>query len=404
MSDDPVAVFYQQHPYPPPPSSLDGYQATWRDPVRRRAEFHLLFPGRAYCEDLDVLIAGCGTSQAVRHAMRWPQGRVVGIDVSAASLQSTRELAHRYNVGNLDIHELPIERVHELESEFDLIVSTGVLHHLADPETGLLALRSVLRHNGAAHLMIYARYGRIGVEMFQQYARLLGIGASRAEIIDLANTLAAIPEDHPIVPLLRSSSDFGHPDALADALLNPRERSYPVPELLAALDATGFSFRRWYRQAPYLPWCGAVAQSPHAVKLQHLSPRNQYAAMELFRGSMVRHSLIAHRGDEDRPHEPFGSRWEQAVPIRLPETVIIEERLPPGAAAVLINRSHSYRDLVLPISNAEKRVVMAIDGRRTVAETLAVSDLPNDRGRALYRRMWWYDQVVFDPNPLPRDW
>ncbi len=366
--------------------------------MRSRAEFHLLFPTQRYREDMDLLVAGCGTSQAVRHAMRWPRGRVVGIDVSAKSLQSTRELASRYNVTNLETHELPIERVHELESKFDLIISTGVLHHLADPNAGFSALRSVLRRNGAVHLMVYARYGRTGVEMFQQYARALGIDTEHGEIVDLANTIAEVPEEHPIVPLLRSSPDFAHPDALADALLNPRERSYSVPELLAALDAAGFAFGRWYRQAPYLPHCGAAARSPHASRLQELEPRAQYAAMELFRGSMVRHGLIGHSDDTDSVHGPFGSNWEQSVPIRLPGTVVVEERLPPGAAAVLINRSHTYRDLILPISNAEKQVVEAIDGQRSAAQTLAGSGLPNDAACAFYQRLWWYDQVVFDTS------
>ena len=47
----------------------------------------------------------------------------------------------------------------------------------------------------------------------------------------------------------------------------------------------------------------------------------------------------------------------------------MEERLPPGAAAALINQTHTYTDLVLPIDRAEKRVNNeAIDGTRSVAE------------------------------------
>ena len=38
------------------------------------------------------------------------------------------------------------------------------------------------------------------------------------------------------------------------------------------------------------------------------------------------------------------------------------ERLPPGVAAVLINRSHTYRDIYLPIDAREKRMFDAIDG------------------------------------------
>src|SRR5262245_22152708 len=36
-----------------------------------------------YREDLPILIAGCGTSQAPKYALRWPAAQVTGIDFSA---------------------------------------------------------------------------------------------------------------------------------------------------------------------------------------------------------------------------------------------------------------------------------------------------------------------------------
>jgi SAM-dependent methyltransferase len=394
---DVVAEFYDRHPYPRPRPDLDAYVEQWRDPERRRAEHSLHFPRIPYRENPDILIAGCGTFQAALHALRWPQGRVVGIDVSDTSLQHTADLKQRYNLANLDIQQLPIERVAELGQSFDLIVSTGVIHHLADPDAGLQALRGVLNPDGAIHLMVYARFGRHGVHLMQEYGRLLGIGPD--DVGDLARTLAEIPLDHPLAPLLRQSPDFRDPDALADALLNPREQAYSVPELLDLLDRTGLAFGRWHRQAPYLPHCGFPAMSPHRRLLLDLPTAEQYGAIELLRGSMSRHTVIAHRADrgfDDDRSGLAGDQWEDAVPIRLPHTIIVEERVPPGAAAVLINRSHTYTDLVLPITEPEKLVFQRIDGRCSIAETeaLAGTNLPDLRG--LYQRLWWYDQVAFD--------
>jgi SAM-dependent methyltransferase len=401
---DVIATFYDRHPYPPPRFNLDADQEQWREPSRRRAEYHLLFPRLPFREDLDVLIAGCGTSQAARQALRWPDGRVVGIDVSETSLRHTRDLKRRYNLDNLEVHHLPIERVGELGRRFDLIVCTGVLHHLADPDTGLLALREALRPDGALHLMVYARYGRHGITLFQEYAARLGIGTSERDVRDLAHTLAEIPPDHPLVPLLRHSPDFQRTDALADALLNPRERSYSVPELFAFLERSRVSFGRWYRQAPYLPQCGSPSTTPHAPLLQVLPSREQSAAVELFRGSMTRHTLIAHTDDggpvTDRAGL-HGNRWQDVVPIRLPHTISVEERLPPGAAAVLINQAHAYPDLIMPISEPEKLMFDAIDGRRTISQ-IATETGPLGPGlanaRLLFERLWWYDQVVFDAS------
>ena len=138
-----------------------------------------------------------------------------------------------------------------------------MLHHLPDPDAGLRALREVLEPSGAINVMVYAPYGRAGVYMLQDYCRRLGIAWTTAEIRDLAASLKALPSDHPIAQLLRNSPDFANTAGLADALLHPRDRSYSVPQLMAFLDRAGLAFGRWVRQAPYLPWCGALASTPH---------------------------------------------------------------------------------------------------------------------------------------------
>ena len=138
-----------------------------------------------YRADLDILVAGCGTWQAAKYALCRPDARVVGIDVSTTSLDHTEQLKRKYNLTNLETRQLPIESAAALDRHFDLIVCTGVLHHLADPDAGLRALRSVLKPEGAMYLMVYAPYGRTGVYMLQDYCRRLGIGTSEREISDL---------------------------------------------------------------------------------------------------------------------------------------------------------------------------------------------------------------------------
>ena len=175
-----VRSFYDRYPYPRPVDNLDQYRDLWQDRQRRRAEYHLLWPARSYREDHSILIAGCGTSQAAKHALRWPAAQVTGIDFSATSVSCTEELKRKYNLDNLQVRQLPIERVRELEMSFDQIVCTGVLHHLADPDAGLSALRNVLKPDGAMHLMVYAPYGRTGIYMLQEFCRRLGIHATDA--------------------------------------------------------------------------------------------------------------------------------------------------------------------------------------------------------------------------------
>jgi SAM-dependent methyltransferase len=391
-----VSEFYERHPYPPPVDDLDLYRLSW-DGKRRRAESHLFWPSEPYRDHRKILVAGCGTAQAARYAVRWPNARVVGIDLSETSVAFERELKRKHRLENLELYELPVERAGELGKSFEHVVCTGVLHHLEDPDAGLRALRDVLAPGGAMHLMVYAPYGRAGVYMLQEYCRRLGIGSSDADIDDLAASLKTLPPDHPIAALLRKSPDFETKAGLADALLHPQDRAYSVPQLIEFLDRADLAFGRWIRQAPYLPWCGAIALSPHRAKLAALKVEEQYAALELFRGTMVRHSVVVYGNpDVARKHAvPFdGDDWLEYVPIRLPNTVVVQDRLPAGASAVLINRNHTFTDLYLPIDAQQERLLDAIDGKRRICDMgRAMAD--RDLARSFFEQLWRWDQIVF---------
>jgi 2-polyprenyl-3-methyl-5-hydroxy-6-metoxy-1,4-benzoquinol methylase len=402
---DKVRDFYARYPYPRPVDSLEKYRRLWQDQQRRRADFHLFWPAKSYREDRSILIAGCGTSQAAKHALRWPAAQVTGIDFSATSVRCTEGLKRKYNLHNLQVHQLPIERVNDLETSFDQIVCTGVLHHLADPDAGLRALRGMLKPDGAMHLMVYAPYGRTGIYMLQEFCSRIGIHATDEEIRDLIAALGALPPGHPLENLLREAPDFRHEAALADALLHPQDRAYSVPQLFDFIQRAGLTFGRWLKQAPYTPHCGVIAHIPQASRLAQLPLAEQYAAVELFRGTMLRHSAVLYRNDS--PGGPqlvsfAGDAWHGYVPIRLSDTICVQERLPPGAAAVLINQTHTYRDLFMPIDSTEKRLFDAIDGNCSIGDiverTLPTSQKKShlDIGRAFFERLWWYDQVVFE--------
>lgn len=389
---DAIAVFYDRHPYPPPVADLAALAARSGAGGVDRAAHHLIWPRRPPDSVRSILVAGCGTSQAARHALRRPDARVIGIDVSATSIEHTRRLVERHGIANLEVEQLPIERVAELGERFDHIVCTGVLHHLADPAAGLRALRSVLAPGGALTLMVYARYGRTGVSLIQDYCRLLGVGTSAGEIADLVATLRELPAGHPLGRPLRGSRDFVDDDALADALLNPRDRAYSVPELLALLGDSGLRFGRWERQAPYLPDCGAITETPHAARIAALAQPEQYAAMELFRGTIDRHTVIAFDADDATAGRlDVGGEVDRWVPIRVPTAIAVEERLPPGAAAALLNRAHTATDLVLFVDRDELAAFRRIDGERSIGE------LGRDAAR-LVERLWRHDLVVVDAS------
>jgi SAM-dependent methyltransferase len=403
-----IRSFYDRYPYPRPVDSLENYRHLWEDPYRRRADYHLFWPGKAYREDHSILVAGCGTSQAAKHALRWPNAQVTGIDISATSVRCTQELKRRYNLRNLTVHHVAVEQVNRLRTSFDQIVCTGVLHHLPAPDEGLAALRDVLKLDGAMHLMVYAPYGRTGIYMLQEFCRRVGVSATDAGIRDLISALRALPPGHPLEHILREAPDFRQEAALADALLNPQDRAYSVPQLFDFLERGKLILGRWVRQAPYITHCGVMAQIPQVSRIADLTLEDQYAAAELFRGTMVRHSVIVYCNDGFNENPPIGfsgNMWLGYVPIRMPDTILVQHGIPAAAEGVLINRSHTYSDIFMTVDSTEKCLFDAVDGKRTIGEiSEAISPSPGrslqDLARSFFERLWWHDQVVFDTSRL----
>jgi len=395
---DPIGEFYTAHPYPPPLENLDRAIALWQDPNVHRAEFHLLWPNKEYRAGFDVLVAGCGTWQAAKFALCHPGARVLAIDISPTSLEHTEALKQKYELTNLETRRLPIESAGDLDQSFDLIVSTGVLHHLVDPDAGLRALRSVLGAEGVMYLMLYAPYGRTGVSMLQDYCRRLGVQTTPQEISDLSQVLRMMPQHHPLVSMMRGAREGLDAKALIDALLNPRDRTYSVPQLFEFVEANDLKFARWYWQAPYSPYCGAIADTPHGPRIAALSERDQFTQMELWRGLISNHDFIVRGHDaKDAAKVSFDAEdYLRYVPVRRAWTICVQNNIPPGAAGVLLNQTHMFDDLFLPVNELEKQMWEAIDGQRSISEIVEAVKYSSPHARDFFEKLWWYDQAVFD--------
>lgn len=144
-----------------------------------------------------------------------------------------------------------------------------------------------------------------------------------------------------------------------------------------------------------------------ASRMERLPLEEQYAVMELFRGTLVRHSAILYR--DDYPGDPklvsfSGEAWLDTVPVRLPDTICVQERLPRGAVAVLINQTHTFTDLFMPINSIEKGWFDAIDGNCKIGDIVEKTSPGSKKAnqlvmaRRFFERLWLYDQVVFDAS------
>ncbi len=333
-----VRALYEAVPYPAPPSDLDEY-ASGRQVLRGMpgGHYRLLWPRGPVREELSILIAGCGSAQAPVTALTHPRARVVGIDICRASLAHSRMLMEKYDLRNLELRELPVEAAGTLGETFDLVVCTGVLHHLADPDRGLTVLRDCLKPEGVLYLMVYGRYGRLGVYLAQEYCRRLGVTTAPADLAELREAVQKFPAKNPLLLYAARYAEEAKTEAfLADSFLHPCDRPYTVPELYAWLDRCGVVFRRWLNQAPYLPSCSPLASTDHGRKIAARPEREQHALMELYWGSLTQHTFYAGRTEQPDQRVDFArDEWPSFVPRVRPEAWISRQNLRAGVVAEL---------------------------------------------------------------------
>lgn len=367
MASDPLADVvsgqYEKWGYPEPIRDLPAWLAgnwQWFDPSHAH---RLFWPERDYRPNLNILIAGCGTNQAAVFAYTNPGAKVVAIDVSATSLDHHRWLKDKYALKNLELHRLPIEEVGSLARDFDLIVSTGVLHHLASPEAGMRALAAVLRPEGVAAIMLYARYGRIGVEMLQGVFRDLGLAQDESSLAVVKAGIAALPQDHPLRSYLSVAPDLQFDAGLVDTFLHGRDRSYTVADCLDLVDAGGLVFQDWFLKSSYEPV--AVAGNPFFSAVAALPKEQRWGVMERVNHRNACHFFTACR--PERPPETYridfeSGQWLDAVPILRYRCRLDGDRiLRPGWST--------------PLAAEQLALVRLVDGRRTIREIIAAACL-----------------------------
>ena len=181
-----------------------------------------------------------------------PKSNVRAIDVSSTSIEHTKKLKQRHNLQNLDVSELSLLDAADLKQEFDLIVSTGVLHHLPDPVAGGRALADILRPDGVMSLMLYGKTVRTGVYMLQEAFKTLELEQTQESVDLVRQVLASLPKNHSAhLYLQKTARDLAYDGAVVDTFLNPQDRAYSVAEVYGFIDELGLVFHNWMSNFHY---------------------------------------------------------------------------------------------------------------------------------------------------------
>jgi len=254
---------------------------------------------------LQVLDAGCGRARGLLGAATLqPQVQWLGIDISGAALADARREADQRGLKNVAFAEVDLMTLDGLEAPaggFDVIHSSGVLHHLADPAAGLARLREVLAPHGVLNLMVYGRHGREPLQRLSAaIAGLVPPGTPLPGRLPLARQAAAVARDHVLAGSRFADTADVDDVELVDRLLNVNETSYDVPTLLALLESAGLHLLRWAEPAEWDPG-RQLPEGPLRQRVLQLPPPQRWAFLEVLLRPAGLELIAAHADNPPRP-------------------------------------------------------------------------------------------------------
>ena len=394
-----MARQYQRWVYPSPIFDLEEWNAgnlDWTDPVYAHP---IYWPDREYPAGLDILVAGCGANQAACFAFTNPSAKVVGIDVSQPSLDHQQYLKDKHGLQNLELHLLPVEELSALGLDFDLVVCVGVLHHLAEPAKGMQALAGRLRRDGVASVMLYGKYGRIGVDSLASAFRDLGLGQDDSSVQVVKELISQLPPAHPVWSYLRNSPDLNADTGVVDTFLHGRQRSYTVRECIDLVTSAGLVFQDWLFKSLYYP------QETYALPDRLLSALNGlpdieiWSLMERLWALDTNHSFVACR--PDRPTANYTVDFSSADALGYIPVI----RAYSGVSGNYIFLPRGK----MPLNAVHLPFIQLVDGRRTIREIAAlvardgapqagVADVEN-LARNVFQDLWRLDLLAMARTP-----
>ncbi len=202
---------------------------------------HMTFQKFLPTGNLKVLIAGCGTGEdAISMALRHTDTQFTFVDISSASLQLTKSYVTELGMENVEILQEDIMTM-DLKKRFDIIISTGVIHHLSNPSQGVANLKRHLEDWGALSVMVYGEYGRYEIGLFQEAMKIiLDSKMDFEEGIDIVKTiLNEVNNSNRLANIAWKQDTLKGEQHIVDLLLNVNEYRYNIQTLNSMVNDGG---------------------------------------------------------------------------------------------------------------------------------------------------------------------
>lgn len=216
---------------------------------------HIAFDKFIDDSELKVLIAGCGTGEdAIISALTFLKASYTFIDISKESLNIAKGYIKELGLENVKVLEEDIMTM-ELNEKYDIIISSGVIHHLSNPSEGISNLKNHLKENGVLAGMVYGKYGRLEITVFQEVLKILQEGnPDFNEGIDLVKKiLSETKKDSRVSNIAWKEDLFKGEQHIVDLLLNVNEVTYTTETLKEMIENGGMKILQFVEKSTLNP-------------------------------------------------------------------------------------------------------------------------------------------------------
>jgi 2-polyprenyl-3-methyl-5-hydroxy-6-metoxy-1,4-benzoquinol methylase len=241
-------------------------------------------------QDKVILDAGCGSGYtSLILALANPGAKIVVVDISAASIEMTKQRLQYHGFDNFEYHVALIEELPQLGQKFDLINCNEALYFFEDPCEGLQAMRSALKPEGIIRTNIHSYLQRKNFYHAQKLFKMMGLMDENPEAIEIEivrETMKSLRDQVKLKSLTWKASFENSDQGILMNYLIQEDRGYTIPEMFTIIKNSGLEFINMvnWRQWNPIQLFKKPAEIPEFLnqKLSQISMEDQLHLFELF--------------------------------------------------------------------------------------------------------------------------
>ena len=200
--------------------------------------------------NFDILVAGCGTGSHILSTSRYKNSKIVGVDLSLASLGYAKRKVEELGIKNIEFLHADILQLNKLNKKFDIIESAGTLHHMSDPIEGFKVLYDLLKPNGFLRIGLYSEIARMHIVEAREIIKKRKIIVSNENIKKFRQEIINEKLGKNLQKVF-NTSDFYSLSMVRDLFFHVQELRFTIPQISKIIKDFNLEFLGFYIKDSY---------------------------------------------------------------------------------------------------------------------------------------------------------